>query len=79
MNAVEFSGKIEEGTIRLPEKYKEYDNSYARVIVLVDKPIHNSAKKEKLKKAFKGMKKVAMFSNIDNPTVWQKRIRDEWT
>ena len=78
MDVVEFSGKIEDGIIRLPKEYKHYDNTYARVIVLVDKPADVLTKKEKLLKALQGMKKVDMFSKIDDPTAWQKKQRNEW-
>ena len=78
MDAVEFSGKIEGGVIRLPKEYGEYDNTYARVIVLVDKPADVLTKKEKLMKALHAMKKVDMFSKIDDPVSWQKKQRNEW-
>ena len=78
MDAVEFSGKIEDGVIRLPKEYKHYGNTYARVIVLVDKPADMLTKKEKLLKALQGMKKVDMFSSIDDPISWQKKQRNEW-
>ncbi len=78
MNALEFSGKIEQGTIRLPKRYEEYENSYARIIVLVEKPQNYLTRKEKLRLTFQKMEKVNMFSKIENPTLWQKGLRDEW-
>lgn len=78
MQALEFSGKIENGVIRLPKEYEEYDDAYARVIMLVEKPDDLLAKKEKLRMTFQKMKKVDMFKKIENPTLWQKEIRDDW-
>ena len=78
MNALEFSAKIEKGTIRLPKEYEEYDNSYARVIVLVDEPQNVLTKKEKLRLALQKMEKINMFNKIKDPTLWQKKLRDEW-
>lgn len=46
MNALEFSGKIEHGMIRLPKRYEEYENSYVRIIVLIEEP-DNFLKKKK--------------------------------
>jgi hypothetical protein len=78
MNAIEFSGKIEQGVIRLPKKYEAYNNLYIRVILLIDKEIMPVSKKEKLRTALQKMEKVAMFTNIENPTQWQKNLRDGW-
>lgn len=78
MNALEFSGKIEQGTIRLPKGYEEYENSYARIIILVEKPQNYLTKKEKLRLTLQKMEKVNMFSKIEAPTLWQKGLRDEW-
>ena len=38
MNALEFSTKIEQGLIHLPKQFEEYDNTYVRIIVLVETP-----------------------------------------
>lgn len=78
MEAVEFTGKIERGMIKLPDEFGAYENSQARIILLFDKPVDLSAKKEGLKKVFQAMKKVSMFSNIEDPVHWQKEIRNEW-
>ena len=78
MNTFEFSGRIEDGIIRLPKKHGQYDNAHARIIVLVDEPHKVSAKKELLRETFQKMKKADMFNKIDNPTLWQKQVRDEW-
>ncbi len=78
MDALEFSTKIKQGTIQLPEKYSDYGNAYVRVIILIDKPEPVLTQKEKLSLIFQKMKQKNMFQQIENPTQWQKQSRNEW-
>jgi hypothetical protein len=79
MNALEFSSKIEHGTIKIPKMYEdEYENAYARVIVLVEKPDDFLIRKNNMRLAFQKMKNVNMFEQIENPVEWQKQLRNEW-
>ena len=76
MNALEFSTKIEEGLIHLPKQFAEYDNTYVRIIVLVETPPTHVSKKEKLLATFKKMQQHNLFASIENPVLWQKKLRD---
>lgn len=78
MKAIEFTTTIDEGIIRVPQNMKPYYNSRVRVLILTDESEPTISKKEKLSKAIKNMEKINMFSNIENPTEWQKTIRNEW-
>jgi hypothetical protein len=79
MNALEFTTRIEEGVIHLPQKYNEYQNSYVRIILLVDDSTNkNLTKKEKLRATFRKMRNQKMFVGIENPLEWQKKLRNEW-
>ena len=78
MDAIEFSGKIEKGLIRLPKRYAGYDNSQVRVIVLIDAPEISPSKKERLRLALQKMESIKMFSKIEDPVIWQKGLRNEW-
>ena len=78
MNALEFSTKIEQGLIHLPKQFQEYNNTYVRIIVLVDTPSVQVSKKEKLLATLKKMQQFNMFSSIENPVLWQKQLRNEW-
>jgi len=78
MKAIEFTTTIDEGIIRVPQNMKPYYNSRVRVLILTDESETSISKKEKLSIAIKNMEKISMFSNIDNPTKWQKTIRNEW-
>ena len=78
MNALEFSTKIEQGLIHLPKQYHAYDNAYVRILVLIETPVSQSTKKQKLLEAFKKVQNRKMFASIKNPMLWQKKLRDEW-
>lgn len=38
----------------------------------------SESKNENLKKAFKNLQKHHVFNEIENPTTWQKQLRNEW-
>lgn len=78
MNALRFSGKIEDGMIRLPEGYEQYDNTYAEVIVLVGERTQLVAQKDKLQSVFRKMENANLFAGVSDPLQWQKQMRDEW-
>lgn len=78
MKAIEFTTTISEGIIQVPQNMKPYFNSKVRVLILTDESENSISKKEKLSKAIKNMKEINMFSNIENPTQWQKNLRNEW-
>lgn len=62
--------------IRLPKEFEDYENAVAHVTVTLD--INETSQKEKLAALFAKMRGVKMFENIENPTEWQKKIRDKW-
>lgn len=78
MVALEFSGIIEQGVIHLPREYAEYNNAQVRIIVLVEKTVEKQSQKEKLLALFDRMKQNQMFDKIQNPSEWQKQMRNEW-
>ena len=78
MEALEFTTKIDHGTIRLPKQFEAYDNAVVRIIVLSESPRNFSEKKEKIRNLFLRMQEMDIFSKIKNPVDWQKKIRDEW-
>ena len=78
MKALEFTTTINEGIIHVPEDMKSYNNTTVRVLILADESENNGSNKEKIIMAINEMKKVNMFSEIDNPTQWQKKLRNEW-
>ena len=76
MNSLEFTTKIEHGVIHLPKEFEDYDNAVAHVTVTLE--TNETSQKEKLAALFAKMRGVKMFENIENPTEWQKKLRDEW-
>ena len=79
MQAVEFSTHIEDGIIHLPTEYANYNNTNVRVIMLFNND--NAVildKKQKLKAAFEQAAALNIFKAIENPTVWQKKQRNEF-
>jgi hypothetical protein len=78
MNALRFSGKIEDGMIRLPEGYEQYDNTYAEVIVRVGARTQPVAQKDQLQSVFRKMEAANLFAGVSDPGQWQKQRRGEW-
>lgn len=78
MNAVEFSSKIKKGKIIVPNQYHEFDNENVRIIMLFDESKKEVSKKENLLITLNKMKTEKMFDTIENPVLWQKKLRDEW-
>ena len=76
MQAIEFSTEIIAGAIQLPPQYNAYKNVQARVIVLIEES--KPSQKERLQQLFRRMGKENMFTAIENPKEWQKKLRDEW-
>ena len=78
MNSLEFTTKIEQGVIRLPKEFEEYDNAVAHVTVTLETPEETKAKKDKLFAVFEKMQKANLFREIEDPVEWQRKLRDEW-
>lgn len=78
MQAIEFSGTIEGGVIRLPEQYSNYNNQNARVILLIQPQEKVPSQKKRLATIFQKMKSKKMFRKISDPLAWQKQLRNEW-
>lgn len=79
MEALEFSAKIEDGLIRLPKQFQEYQNAFVRIIILTENPVnHILSKKEKLKAIMLKMGEKNIFNKIPDAKEWQRTIRNEW-
>lgn len=76
MHTIEFSGTIKKGQIILPKKFSILENQLVKVTLVVEND--KNIKKKNLLKVFDKMKTTKMFSNIENPVLWQKQIRDDW-
>ncbi|MEL7221128.1 MAG: hypothetical protein AAGJ93_07400 [Bacteroidota bacterium] len=76
--ALEFSSIIQEGVIRLPVEYGDFNNQRAKVIVLLQPDEEPLLQRERLVAIFKEMENQTMFSDINDPVTWQKQLRNEW-
>lgn len=78
MNSLEFTTKIEHGVIHLPKEFEDYENVTAHVTITLETEENKKAKKERLFAALKKAQQIGLFSDIDNPVEWQRKLRDEW-
>jgi len=78
MNSLEFTTKIEHGVIHLPRGFEEYDDADAHVVVNITTPEETTTKKERLLAAFRNAQKADVFRSIEDPSEWQRKLRDEW-
>ncbi len=59
--------------IRLPKERR------ALLTILDEEPQDSpEANKERLLRAFKEAQKANLFKDIDDPSEWQRKLRDEW-
>jgi hypothetical protein len=69
----------ENGKIELLDEIRLKKRRRALVTILDEEPkVSDEAKKEKLFAVFEKMRNAGMFRDIENPTEWQKKLRDEW-
>lgn len=80
MRAIEFTAKIRNGIIHIPEKYKKLANQLARIIVLTDEEnAHQSNQnKDAIQSILAKLRERKVFSEVKDPISWQRSIRDEW-
>lgn len=64
--------------IHLPKEFEEYENVVAHVTVTLETLEETKAKKDILLAAFEKIQKSKLFQDIENPSEWQKKLRDEW-
>ncbi len=77
MKAIEFKAQAKNGIIKIPEEYKELANAFMRIIILTEEEI-GLEKKEKIKQLLEQIKIKNIFKTIDNPSDWQRNLRNEW-
>lgn len=78
MNSLEFTTKIERGVIHLPPDSVSFDDAVAHVVVTITSPEENAARKERLLAAFRDVQRADVFRSIEDPSKWQRKLRDEW-
>lgn len=78
MNSLEFTTKIEHGVIHLPKDYEGIDDSVAHVVVTVQSDEEKFVRKQRMFAAWRKLQEVGAFKDIDDPSEWQRKLRDEW-
>ena len=69
----------ETGEISLLKEIRLEKPHRALVTILDEEPKESlESKKEKLFTAFEKLEKADIFSDIENPVEWQRKLRDEW-
>ncbi len=80
MRAIEFTAKIKNGVIQIPEKYKKLANQLARIIVLTDEENTTQSPQniDTIQSILTQLRDKKVFSEVTDPISWQRSIRDEW-
>lgn len=80
MKAIEFTAKIKNGVIQIPEKYKKLANQLARIIVLTDEENTPQSPQniDAIQSILTQLRDKKVFSEVTDPISWQRSIRDEW-
>lgn len=68
------------GNVRLLKKPKIAKRSRALVTILDEEPKRssNGSHGKQLVAAFQNASQLDVFKNIDDPAMWQRKLRDEW-
>ena len=67
------------GRVKLLTKIRLPQSRRALLTILDEEPQESPAtKKEELFAAFAKLEQANVFSEIDNPVEWQRKLRDDW-
>ena len=67
------------GNVKLLTKIRLPKERRALLTILDEEPIDEVvSRKERLLKAFKAAQEADIFKDIDDPSEWQRKLRDEW-
>ena len=82
MLAVEFETHVENGMIKIPEKYKEIAEGDLKIIILKQEQKPKISAKRKhfnIKKLLTQIREKNIFHSINDPEAWQRTVRNEWS
>jgi hypothetical protein len=75
---MEFKGKIKNGVIKIPPKYKKYNNADVKVKIIERNKRKSNFNPERIRELIELIHKKKFFSEIKDPVEWQKNIRNDW-
>lgn len=78
MKTLEFSTKIKNGIIKIPERYCNLKDIDVNVILQMEDDKRNSNQTINIISALQEIRKKKIFNKIDDPLNWQREIRNEW-
>lgn len=78
MKTIEFETVIRDGIIKLPSKYRNLANKFAKIILLTDEDKEIKGKAKQIRYLIKQITAKKVFTDIENPSKWQKEVRNEW-
>ncbi|HZK97438.1 MAG TPA: hypothetical protein VFC67_24760 [Prolixibacteraceae bacterium] len=80
MKAIEFETTIRHGLIHIPSRYKNMENTQAKVIVMVNESSEeeNNYDRTLLLEMFGKANKIGLFNEIVDSVSWQIQQRDDW-
>ena len=78
MSIIEFETHVKDGIIKIPDKYKELENTFLKIKIQPHRKKSETNKKLKIKYLLEIIIKKNIFKNIVNPEEWQRNLRDEW-
>ncbi|MBC8182710.1 hypothetical protein H8E88_16540 [candidate division KSB1 bacterium] len=77
METIEFQAQAKNGIIKIPQKYKYISNAFLKIRLVQEKKQTDNRKKLKIKKLLQEIRTKDIFKNIENPSVWQRELRNE--
>jgi len=77
MKTLEFSTKIKDGIIRIPDKHNNIDDNEVNVILQWEDNNKNYQSRNILS-ILEVIQRKKIFVKIENPSEWQRKIRNEW-
>ena len=81
MRKIEFETQVENGTIIIPKNFNEsLNNKNVKILIMVnsDADVQVNYSLSKIENILKKINSKGIFSNIEDPVIWQKKLRDEW-
>ncbi|MEO8210472.1 MAG: hypothetical protein ABI840_07915 [bacterium] len=78
MKTIEFSSKVKNGAVKIPDNGNELENNEVKVILMWKGREDKNYDSKKIISLMSEIKEKNIFQNIKNPKLWQKSMRNEW-
>lgn len=78
MKSIEFSSKVKNGAVKIPDNGNALENNEVKVILMWKDKEDKNYDSKKIIYLLSKIKERNIFENIKNPKSWQKSLRNEW-